>query len=163
MIIMGIDPGTAITGYGILKLTKDKVLPIAYGVINTPKEDTLPKRLAKIYNSLAHIIDKYQPEEIAIEELFFSKNAKTAISVSHARGVILLACEMAEKKIFEYKPVVVKKTVTGHGKADKKEMQKMVTLLLGLKEIPQPDDAADALLIAYTHSSFRRFSEYMEK
>ena len=162
MIIMGIDPGTAITGYGFLNIDRnDKMLPLAYGVINTPKEDKLSKRLVKIYKGISHLINKYKPVEIAIEELFFSKNAKTAISVSHARGVILLACEMNHKAIFEYKPLVIKKTVAGHGKADKKEMQKMITLLLGLKEIPKPDDAADALSIAYTHSSFRRFTDYV--
>lgn len=162
MIIMGIDPGTAITGYGFLIINKNEIKPLAYGVINTSKNEKLPKRLVKIYKGINHLIKKYKPDEIAVEELFFSKNTKTAISVSHARGVILLVCEINEKKIFEYKPLVVKKNVAGHGKADKKEMQKMIRILLNLNETPKPDDAADALSIAYTHSSFRRFYKFME-
>lgn len=157
---MGIDPGTAITGYGIIKLSNNDCFPVAYGIIETPKEHALSKRLSVIYNGMNTLIKKYKPDEIAVEELFFSKNTKTAISVSHARGVILLACELSGVKLFEYKPIVVKKTVSGHGKADKKEMQKSVSLLLKLKKIPKPDDAADALAIAFTHSSFRRFDKY---
>ncbi len=161
MIVMGIDPGTAITGYGVLKINKNDILPIAYGVINTPSGIRLSERLLQIYKGIEHLINRYKPDEVAVEELFFSKNTKTAISVSHARGVILFACEYNNKQIFEYKPVVVKKTVAGNGKADKKEIQKTITLILKLKEIPKPDDAADALAIAYTHSSFRRFRKYL--
>ncbi len=161
MIVMGIDPGTAITGYGVLKINKNDILPIAYGVINTPSGIRLSERLLQIYKGIEHLINRYKPDEVAVEELFFSKNTKTAISVSHARGVILFACEYNNKQIFEYKPVVIKKTVAGNGKADKKEIQKTITLILKLKEIPKPDDAADALAIAYTHSSFRRFRKYL--
>lgn len=161
MIVMGIDPGTAITGYGIIKIHNNNIIPIAYGVINTPSNKHLSYRLLQIYKGITHLIERYKPDEIAVEELFFSKNAKTAISVSHARGVILFTCEYNNKQLFEYKPVVVKKTVTGNGKADKKEIQKTITLILNLKTIPKPDDAADALAIAYTHSSFRRFKKYI--
>jgi crossover junction endodeoxyribonuclease RuvC len=163
MIIIGIDPGTALTGYGLINIeNQNKILPIAYGVINTTKTKNLSKRLLKIYKGIELIIDKYKPDEMAIEELFFSKNVKTGISVSHARGVVMLLAEIRNIQIYEYKPVIVKKTITGHGKADKKEMQKMVKILLELDKIPKPDDAADALAIAYTHSSFRRFAQYME-
>ncbi len=164
MIVLGIDPGTALTGYGVINIVnQNKILPVAYGVINTTKTKGLSKRLHKIFIGVDHLIKKYNPDEIAVEELFFSKNVKTGISVSHARGVILLLSEMNNLELYEYKPIVVKKTVAGHGKADKKEIQKMITLLLELDKIPKPDDAADALAIAYTHSSFRRFSKYMEK
>jgi crossover junction endodeoxyribonuclease RuvC len=158
MIILGVDPGTATTGYGLIEEKAGNVSLIDFGVILTKPTHTLEQRLEILYDQLSDIIDKYNPDEIAIEELFFSTNVKTAMSVSHARGVILLATQKAGIPMSEYTPNQVKNAICGYGGADKKQVQKMVQMLLKLTEIPQPDDAADALAIAICHSSSRKFN-----
>jgi len=149
--VLGIDPGTAITGYGIVEGEGDELTVLAFGVITTPAHQPLAQRLQQIYRELQALIAKWQPHSAAVEELFFSKNARTALAVGHARGVILLALTDAGLPIQEYKPAEVKQAVAGYGAAPKEQVQSMVQLLLGLKEVPRPDDAADALAIAICH------------
>jgi crossover junction endodeoxyribonuclease RuvC len=151
MLSLGIDPGTAIVGYGLVREQPDGTLEaVEYGVIRTPAKTPMPERLNTIYKSLTDIIEQYQPDRAAVEELFFSRNVTTAITVSQARGVILLALERSGIPINEYKPNMIKQSITGYGGADKNQMQEMVRMLLNLKTIPRPDDAADALAIAIT-------------
>ncbi len=151
MRVIGIDPGTAITGWGVVDGDGQDISMIAHGVVTTPAGMPLPQRLQQIYQKLGEVITAWQPESSAIEELFFSKNAKTALAVGHGRGVAMLALANAELPIAEYKPLEVKQAITGHGGADKRQMQQMVKLLLRLEDIPRPDDAADALAIAICH------------
>jgi len=157
MIILGIDPGTATTGYGLIEEKGGMLSLIDYGVILTGAKLPLEQRLEKIYDQLEDIIEEYNPGEIAVEELFFSNNAKTAMSVGQARGVILLATQKAGVPVSEYTPNQVKNGICGYGGADKKQVQKMVQILLKLSETPEPDDAADALAIAICHSSARKY------
>lgn len=153
MIIVGFDPGLATLGYGVIKKdARHKPEMVDYGIISTPKDMNLPERLILIEKGVKQIIDKFKPDEIAIEELFFAKNVKTGIAVAHARGVLLLTATKECGKIFEYTPLQIKQALTGYGRADKPQMQKMVKTLLGLKAIPRPDDAADALAVALTHA-----------
>ncbi|MCS6842825.1 MAG: crossover junction endodeoxyribonuclease RuvC [Caldilineales bacterium] len=147
---MGIDPGTATTGYGVVAQA-DGLRLVDCGVISTPAGMPLPERLLAIHGRLAALLAQHRPQAVAVEELFFSKNVRTAISVSQARGVVLLTVAQAGIPIVEYKPGEVKQAVTGYGGADKSQMQEMVRLLLGLDAVPQPDDAADALAIALCH------------
>jgi len=156
MIILGVDPGTATTGYGVVEKVGSKIRLIDYGVILTPAKTELHYRLDTIFEELTAVIKKHQPEEMAVEEIFFSTNVKTDISVSQARGVILLAGKKQDVKVAEYKPNEVKMALTGYGRADKQQIQRMVKAVLGLAEIPKPDDAADALAIAITHVQTRR-------
>ena len=156
MIVMGIDPGTAITGFGIVDNTGNKLKAIYYGSIFTEAKTPLSKRLNTIYESITRIIEAYNPEEIAIESLFFNNNAKTALSVGHARGVSMLACIRSGIEIAEYTPLQVKMALTGYGRADKKQMTSMVRMLLNLNEDPKPDDTADALAIAICHINSRK-------
>ena len=158
MVILGIDPGLATIGFGVVSSEKGKCTAIDYGVILTPKDARLPDRLKMIEDSLKKLIDKYNPDEISMEELFFNNNAKTAINVAQARGVILLTCVKHTEKLFEYTPLQIKQALTGYGRADKHQIQAMVTRLLNLKKTPKPDDAADALAVALTHSNTSRFS-----
>ena len=151
MRVIGIDPGTAITGWGVEEGSGSDLKMIAVGTITTSAGTPLPERLQIIYRELTVIIGQWQPSTAAIEELFFSKNAKTALAVGHGRGVAMLALANADLSITEYKPLEVKQAITGHGGADKKQMQQMVKLLLALEDIPRPDDAADALAIAICH------------
>ncbi len=151
MRVIGIDPGTAITGWGVVEGDSHRLQMMASGVITTPAGMPLPQRLQIIYRELAAVVAEWQPETSAIEELFFSKNAKTALAVGHGRGAAMLALANANLPIFEYKPLEVKQAITGHGGADKKQMQQMVKLLLNLDDIPRPDDAADALAVAICH------------
>ena len=151
MLVLGIDPGTAITGYGLVTDQGAGTVAVAHGVITTPSDLPLPDRLVLLQRALRGVIDQYRPDHAAVEELFFNKNVRTALSVGHARGVILLTLAQAGVRIFEYTPLEVKQAVTGSGRADKRQMQQMVTLLLGLDHIPKPDDAADALAIAVCH------------
>ncbi len=151
MIILGIDPGYAIIGYGIID-TEKKDMVIDYGAITTPKEDSLPIRLEAIDASLKFLFDKYKPEVVAIEELFYFKNQKTIIQVAQARGVIVLACQKYCGNIYEYTPLQIKQALTGQGRAEKAQVQYMVKAILGLNTIPKPDDAADALAVAICHS-----------
>jgi crossover junction endodeoxyribonuclease RuvC len=152
MLILGLDPGTATVGYAILEKEKNKMRSVKYGCIRTCAGDPAGDRLVCIEKELIKIVKEYQPNEAAIEKLFFMKNLKTAIAVSQARGVMMLA--LAKKKLptFEYTPLQVKLTVTGYGQAPKLQVQRMVKGILGLKELPQPDDAADALAIAICHA-----------
>lgn len=151
MIVLGIDPGIAIVGYGIIDYIGNKFKVLDYGVIRTKSDLSYPERLELIFNELNQIISSYNIDEIAVEELFFCKNVKTAIDVAHARGVIVLCGQLNKKPIYEYTPLQVKQGVSGYGKADKRQVQEMVKLLLNLKTIPKPDDAADALAIAISH------------
>ena len=161
MIILGIDPGTATTGYGVIESNKGKLKIIDYGCILTDKKSKMPERLDFLGEELKKIIKKYKPQALAVEELFFFKNAKTIITVGQARGVILFVGKNIGKKtgldIFEYTPLQVKQAVVGYGRADKKQVQEMVKAILGLNEIPQPDDAADALAVAICCESSLKF------
>jgi crossover junction endodeoxyribonuclease RuvC len=151
MIVLGIDPGTAITGYGLVGEEKGQAAAIAYGAITTPSDLPLPDRLILLQRELATIVDQYHPDQSAVEQLFFNKNVRTALAVGHARGVVLLTLAQGGVPIYEYTPLQVKLAVTGHGRADKAQVQQMVTLLLSLSKVPKPDDVADALAIAICH------------
>jgi crossover junction endodeoxyribonuclease RuvC len=147
MIILGIDPGTSIIGYGIIKKEKE-VSPLGYGCINTAHHLSRAGKLNDLYTQLTILIKKFKPNAVAVEDIFFFKNLKTAIRVSEARGVILLAAAQQKIPIYEYTPLQVKQAITTYGRAEKIQVQKMVKILLELEEIPRPDDAADALAIA---------------
>ena len=151
MRVLGIDPGTAITGYGVVEGDGDNLTVVTYGAITTPANQELPQRLQQIYRQLQALIADWQPESAAVEELFFSRNARTALAVGHARGVALLALTDAGLRIQEYKPAEIKLAVAGYGGAPKEQVQGMVQLLLELDEVPRPDDAADALAVAICH------------
>ena len=158
MLILGVDPGTATTGYGLIEQNNGNLKLIDYGVILTAPKQALETRLELLYDQLISIIDKYKPDEVAVEELFFSNNAKTAIAVGQARGVILLAAKKSDVLLSEYILNQVKNGICGYGGADKKQVQKMVQMILKLDEIPHPDDAADALAIAICHASSRKYN-----
>jgi crossover junction endodeoxyribonuclease RuvC len=151
-LVLGVDPGTAITGYGIVRFDGEVLEPVTYGVITTPAASPLPLRLQRLYRELRTVIHTYHPAEAAVEELFFARNARTALAVGHARGVILLALADEGLSIHGYTPLQVKNAITGYGRAGKEQMQEMVRLLLRLESIPQPDDAADALAVAICHA-----------
>jgi len=153
MRVLGIDPGTAITGYAVVDETVGRLHLITLGVITTPAKTPLPSRLQTIYSELREIVAEHEPEASAVEELFFSRNARTAMSVGHARGVTLLALADAGLSIAEYTPMQIKQAVTGYGNAGKRQVQEMVRMLLSLTDIPKPDDAADAAAVAicYLH------------
>jgi crossover junction endodeoxyribonuclease RuvC len=153
MRILGIDPGTATTGFGVIEKRGSKLKFVDAGVITTPPEHTMPARLSEIYAGLNELIRHYQPECMAVELLYFAANVTTAISVGQARGVVLLAAAEHGLPVGEYTPLQVKQAVTGYGKADKKQVQEMVRMILGLDGIPKPDDAADGLAIAITHAN----------
>ena len=157
-MVLGIDPGTAITGYGLVRENDDGLALLDCGAITTPAGQPLAIRLQAIYQGLAGLIHDYQPEEAAVEELFFSRNVRTALSVGHARGVVLLALADAGLPIYEYKPLEVKQAIAGYGGADKRQVQEMVRMFLGLDEVPQPDDAADAVAVAFCHLQSARLS-----
>lgn len=148
MRIIGIDPGTGILGFGVIDAHGAKITLVTAGVITTPAHTPLPDRLEEIYEGLTGIIAETKPEVMAIEKLFFAQNVTTAISVSHARGVAMLTGKQANLKIEEYTPLQIKQAMTGYGRATKKQIQEMVRLQLGLKEVPKPDDCADALAAA---------------
>lgn len=155
MRILGIDPGLAIVGYGVIDVYAGRITPVDYGSIQTPAGMPTHKRLNEIYMALEELVKKYQPDDVAIEELFWNTNQTTGIRVSEARGVILLAAERNKLNIFEYTPLQIKQAVTGYGRAEKKQMITMVTTLLKLKAPPKPDDTADALAVAICHSQCR--------
>lgn len=148
MVILGLDPGIATTGYGIIKKDSAALNYIAFGCIKTPAGLDTPIRLLDIDKNLRAIIKKYKPSYAAIEQLFFAKNAKTALLVAHARGAILTVLAASGVSVAEYTPLQIKQALTGYGRADKIQMQKMVQLILKLSKIPEPDDAADALAVA---------------
>jgi crossover junction endodeoxyribonuclease RuvC len=156
LIILGIDPGIAIVGWGIINSERGVHTVIDYGVIETPKVEMTAVRLAMIADSMEKIIKTYKPQDTAIEELFFSNNQKTVIRVAEARGVLLYTAIKECGRLFEYTPLQVKQAITGYGRADKKQMQQMVKTLLKLDKIPRPDDAADALAIALCHAQYNR-------
>ena len=148
MRIIGIDPGTGILGFGVIDVKKGRVALVTAGVITTPPHTPLPDRLEEIYDGLSGIIAETKPTVMAIEKLYFARNVTTAISVSHARGVAMLTGQQARLQIEEYTPLQIKQSLTGYGKADKKQVQEMVRIHLGLKDVPKPDDCADALATA---------------
>jgi crossover junction endodeoxyribonuclease RuvC len=150
--VLGIDPGLARMGWGVVEKKGNALRALAYGTLETKAGKPLPERLTSIFGELRALLAKYRPDVAAMEELFFSRNAKTAIVVGQARGVSLLACGLARVPVAEYRPMEIKQAVTGWAGADKGQVQKMVKLLLGLAEIPRPDDTADALAIAITHA-----------
>lgn len=158
MIILGIDPGFGTMGFGVIDKRADgNCVPIDYGVIKTPQNESFPVRLAILEEGLNKLYEKYKPEEISVEELFFSKNVTTGIQVAHARGVILLSAIKYCGRLFEYTPNQIKQALTGYGKADKVQMMHVVQSILRLKQVPRPDDAADALAVALCHAHTSRF------
>jgi crossover junction endodeoxyribonuclease RuvC len=156
MRIIGIDPGTGILGFGVVDFHQGKTKLVTAGVITTPAHTPIDERLEEIFDGLTSIIAETKPELMSIEKLFFSQNVTTAISVAQARGVAMLTGRRAKLPIAEYTPQQIKQTLTGYGKADKKQVQEMVRLQLGLTEVPKPDDCADALAAAITHAMMSR-------
>ena len=156
MKILGIDPGTATTGWAILEEKNGEITPLAYGHISTSPKNSTAERLKEVADDMKRIIKKYQPQESAVEDIFFFKNVKTVIKVSQSRGAMLLSLEQAKIKIFEYTPLQVKQAITGYGRAEKKQIQLMVKNILKLKEVPKPDDTADAIAIALCHLQSRK-------
>lgn len=164
-IILGIDPGIARMGFGVVVQEGHRMKAAQYGTLTTEAHRPLEERLVDIFGQIQDVLKKVKPQTVAMEELFFSRNAKTAIAVGQARGVALLACGLAGIPVYEYRPLEVKQAVAGYGGADKEQVQKMVKLLLGLAEVPRPDDTADALAIAITHAqcSGTRLSEAVKQ
>jgi crossover junction endodeoxyribonuclease RuvC len=156
MIVVGIDPGLATTGFGVIKKLEEKIIPVSYGCIRTSAKKQTSERLLDIYNEISALFEKYNPQTIAVEKLFFKKNVTSAMSVSEARGVILLVAQQKQIPLFEYTPAQIKQAITGAGHADKQQMQEMIKRLLGLDEFPRPDDAADGLSIALCHMHVMR-------
>lgn len=152
MVVLGIDPGLAIVGYGVINIEGNRLSYLTHGCVYTTPDMTMPDRLDKVYDGVCDLIAQFKPEAVSIEELFFAKNVKTAINVAHARGVILLACQKMGVPMVEFTPKQVKDAVAGYGSADKKQVQYMVRILLNLREIPKPDDAADGLALAITYA-----------
>ena len=163
MIILGIDPGYATIGWGVIKYEGNSFTVIDYGAILTPAKTEFDKRLEMVYDQTREIIEKYQPDAMSIEQLFFNTNTTTGIGVAEARGCILLAARKGLVDVFEYTPIQVKSAVTGYGKAEKRQVMEMTKVLLCLKEIPKPDDTADALAIAicHAHSKGSLMSRYL--
>lgn len=159
MIILGIDPGFAIVGYGVVAYEKGEYRTVDFGKITTPAKIPLYKRLKMIYDALSLLIENYKPDVMAVEELFFNSNVKTAIAVGHARGVILLAAANNNVPLAEYTPLQIKQAVVGYGRADKNQVQQMVKSFLKLKEVPKPDDTADALAVAICHANSSALSK----
>ena len=157
VITLGVDPGTALLGFGLVRGDDDPEL-IDYGVVSTSNADTMPQRLARLYDVIWELIRQHAPDVLAIEQLFFARNVTTALAVGQARGVVLLAAAQHGMPVFEYKPAEIKQTISGYGKADKQQMQEMVRILLRLDDIPRPDDAADALAVALCHVQSSRLS-----
>jgi len=154
MIILGIDPGLATLGYGVIEsLPGDKNRLIQYGTLNTKAGEPMPQRLRAIWRGMNQLLDMYQPDDVAFEELFFSKNITTGMNVSMARGVAMLAVAERTENLYEYTPMQIKQAVTGYGGADKHQVQMMVKMMLNMKEIAKPDDAADAVAVALTHAN----------
>ena len=151
MVILGIDPGYAIVGWGVIEYSHSKFRVLGYGAITTTPEMPFPQRLQTIYNDMCYIFQKYKPEVMSMEKLFYNSNQKTVIDVAQARGVITLAAQMNMKDIYEYTPLQVKQSVTGYGRAEKIQVMEMTKSILKLNAIPKPDDAADALALAICH------------
>ena len=153
MIILGIDPGLATLGYGVIEADNDRRRLIQFGTLTTPAGQPMPQRLRAIFQGMNQLMDIYQPDDVAFEELFFSKNITTGMAVSAARGVALVAVVQRTDNLYEYTPMQIKQAVTGYGGADKHQVQQMVKMLLNMKDIARPDDAADALAVALTHAN----------
>ena len=153
MIILGIDPGLATLGYGVIEVNNDRRRLIQYGTLTTPAGQPMPQRLRAIFQGMNQLMDIYQPDDVAFEELFFSKNITTGMAVSAARGVALVAVVQRTDNLYEYTPMQIKQAVTGYGGADKHQVQQMVKMLLNMRDIARPDDAADALAVALTHAN----------
>ncbi len=153
MIILGIDPGLATLGYGVIEVNNDRRKLIQFGTLTTPAGQPMPQRLRAIFQGMNQLMDIYQPDDVAFEELFFSKNITTGMAVSAARGVALVAVVQRTDNLYEYTPMQIKQAVTGYGGADKHQVQMMVKMLLNMKDIARPDDAADALAVALTHAN----------
>ena len=164
MVILGIDPGYAIVGYGAVRYDKNKFKIIDYGAVTTDAGTPFDRRLEIVYDGVCEIIDKYKPDAVSVEQLFFTTNQKTAIMVAQARGVILLAAIKKHVPIYEYTPLQVKQSVVGYGKAIKSQVMEMTRVILNLEKIPKPDDAADALAVAicHGHSAGSALSNYMK-
>ena len=152
MKILGLDPGIATIGFGLVEASRGKFSLIKCGVITTPPHTSLASRLAQIYDDLTELLEAFRPDAVSVEELFFNTNITTGIAVAHGRGVLLLACQKAGVKIFEYTPLQVKQAVVGYGRAEKSQVMDMVRRLCGLKAAPKPDDAADAVALALCHA-----------
>lgn len=159
MIIIGIDPGYAITGFGVIEYEGNRFKLIESGSIQTKAGIPLPTRIAKIYDDMNELIEKYKPDAIAIEELFFNRNTTTAIGVAQGRGAVLIAAAKTSTPIYEYTPLQVKQGVTGYGRADKKQVQMMVKTVLGLEQVPKLDDTTDAIAIGICHAHSHRFAK----
>ena len=153
MIILGIDPGLATLGYGVIEADNNRRRLIQYGTLTTPAGQPMPQRLRAIFQGMNQLMDIYQPDDVAFEELFFSKNITTGMAVSAARGVALVAVVQRTDNLYEYTPMQIKQAVTGYGGADKHQVQQMVKMLLNMRDIARPDDAADALAVALTHAN----------
>ena len=153
MIILGIDPGLATLGYGVIEADNDRRRLIQFGTLTTPAGQPMPQRLRAIFQGMNQLMDIYRPDDVAFEELFFSKNITTGMAVSAARGVALVAVVQRTESLYEYTPMQIKQAVTGYGGADKHQVQQMVKMLLNMKDIARPDDAADALAVALTHAN----------
>ncbi|NLU10884.1 MAG: crossover junction endodeoxyribonuclease RuvC [Tepidanaerobacter acetatoxydans] len=162
MLIMGVDPGIAISGYGIISNEQNNCYVVEYGVIRTPPKFSMPYRLKQIHEGYLELIQKYKPDVVAVEELFFNKNAKTIISVGQARGVAVLAAALSKIEVFEYTPLQVKQAVVGYGHADKRQVQQMIKASFNLEELPKPDDAADALAVALCHMNSYKLQNIMD-
>lgn len=158
MIIFGIDPGLAISGYGVLNYIGNKFEVIDYGAVTTESCEAFPARLKKIYDDYTELFKLYKPEAVAIEELFYNKNVKTAIAIAEARGVHLLAAENLHIPLYEYTPLQIKQGIVGYGRAEKKQVQEMVKVILHLESIPKPDDVADGLAAAICHAHSLKFA-----
>ena len=159
MRVLGIDPGLATLGWGVIEAEGSRIRLVQYGTLDTYPRDTFPTRLGSLYAGIKGLIETFKPDEIAFEELFFSKNITTGIQVAGARGVALAACQSYTDNLFEYTPMQIKQALTGYGNAEKKQMQQMVRMRLGIAEIPRPDDAADAVACAVTHAQAGRMRE----
>jgi len=157
MVILGIDPGVARIGWGVVRTAKPNPIVLAYGLISTEKDIPKEKRLKILYDGIISILSKYKPDVMSVEDLFFATNAKTAISVGEARGVILLSAAQSNISVVSYTPLSIKRTITGDGHADKKQVEKMILQMLRLKEVPKIDDTTDALAIAATHAYTNKF------
>lgn len=168
MVILGIDPGYAIVGWGVIEYEHSQFKVLGFGAITTDAEMPFPQRLKAIYNDMNYIFDKYKPDVMSMEKLFYNSNQKTVIDVAQARGVITLAAQVKDKPIYEYTPLQVKQSVTGYGRAEKKQVQEMTRSILHLSKVPKPDDTADALAMAICHahcsgSAIGRLNEFLRK
>lgn len=162
MIILGVDPGSRVTGYGVIRTDGQRHECLTYGCIRRPSERDLSQALRNIYDSLDAILDQYHPDAVAVESLFHAVNVKSALVLGHARGIVLLCAAMHDLPLHEYSPLEIKKAVVGYGRAEKAQLQQMAKLLLNLKEIPEPHDAADALAVAVCHVHHHTFKRRVE-